>query len=369
MNGATSAISSHGDGFGRRGALGSALGGAVGGGLGGAFARCLEEITPPAWDTALAGGLTGAAVWGAAAALAGILVGRLLGRLRGARAAGAGAIFAGFWSSAAAAIEADQAGAASAARLFALGVVALTALWAALPWLRRVAWRARWFVVAWLLVCLAGEIHNRLFPKVFTPLDPPPDEAVVLLQAAPLPAPLGVVAAHQSFLTFDPDEGRWHRWELWQFPDRGGTSWGHVHRDLLRLESGVGGGPGWRRSEWRGDEARALLAALHKSSEYPYRHRYFAWPGPNSNTYIAWVFREAGVGHDIDPRGLGQDYLGRVGAGVTTTGTGVQVESPLLGLKAGWKDGVEVHFAGFVFGVDVWPPALKTPFGRFGFAE
>ena len=33
------------------------------------------------------------------------------------------------------------------------------------------------------------------------------------------------------------------------------------------------------------------------------------WPGPNSNTFVAWVLREAGVEHALDPRGIGRNYL------------------------------------------------------------
>ena len=35
----------------------------------------------------------------------------------------------------------------------------------------------------------------------------------------------------------------------------------------------------------------------------------------------------------------------------------------------GLLDGVELHFLGGTFGLDLWPPAIKTPFGRLGFAE
>jgi hypothetical protein len=32
------------------------------------------------------------------------------------------------------------------------------------------------------------------------------------------------------------------------------------------------------------------------------------WPGPNSNTFAAWVLREAGVAEPLDPRGIGRNY-------------------------------------------------------------
>jgi hypothetical protein len=164
-------------------------------------------------------------------------------------------------------------------------------------------------------------------------------------------------------------QGHWHRWDLWQYPNAGGQSWGHVHRDLLSPNSGVGGDPPRIQHEWRGDEARAILRALELSPHYPYQTKYLAWPGPNSNTYPAWVLRHAGVSVDMDPRAIGRDYHGRSGIGRTTTRTGVQAESPLLGIKLGLEDGVELHFLCFTMGIGVWPPAIKTPFGRFGFPQ
>src|SRR5713101_8836549 len=114
---------------------------------------------------------------------------------------------------------------------------------------------------------------------------------------------------------------------------------------------------------------RALADAVADSAEYPYRRRYLAWPGPNSNTYVAWVLRRAGVAADLDPRGIGKDYLGLAGVAISTTGTGVQAESSLLGLKVGLRDGVEVHFLYFTFGLDAVRPAVKTPFGRLGMSK
>jgi hypothetical protein len=33
------------------------------------------------------------------------------------------------------------------------------------------------------------------------------------------------------------------------------------------------------------------------------------WPGPNSNTFVAWVLREAGIDFALDARGIGRSYL------------------------------------------------------------
>jgi hypothetical protein len=61
--------------------------------------------------------------------------------------------------------------------------------------------------------------------------------------------------------------------------------------------------------EWEGENAVKILRVLENIRSYPYCQRYRSWPGPNSNTFVAWVLREAGIEHTLDPRGLGRNYL------------------------------------------------------------
>jgi len=124
--------------------------------------------------------------------------------------------------------------------------------------------------------------------------------------------------------------------------------------------------------EWRGEEAKYILEVLRKPNDYPHKLKYSFFFGPNSNTYVAWVLRRARVSADLHPLMAGKDYLGWHGFGMwyTNTFSGIQIESPLVGVKVGLLDGAEVHLGIFtLFGIDLWPPAFKTPLGRFGFAE
>lgn len=222
----------------------------------------------------------------------------------------------------------------------------------------------------WLLVCCVGQIvtSSSYAPEALS-TDHAAHGTSVQLRRATLPAPVGLIAVHYWFAEYDPADQQWHRWEVWQTADSGGTAWGYVHKDKLHPAAGVGGGASVVAAQWQGEDAERLAAVLHRSSGYPLRDRYRAWPGPNSNTYIAWVLREAEVRAELDPRAIGRDYLGAVGVAKTTTGSGIQVESPIVGLKVGWRDGAEVHVGCFTLGIDVWPPAIKTPFGRLGFSE
>lgn len=185
----------------------------------------------------------------------------------------------------------------------------------------------------------------------------------VQLRLATLPSVLRAVAVHHWFVVRDPDSGASDRWEVWQNPDAGGESWGHVHRNLMHPDRPVGGGPPATVAEWRGEEAARLRALLEQPERYPFRNSYRYWPGPNSNTYAAWHLARAGLLHDFDPRGIGKDFLGRYGFGLERSPAGWCLGTPLLGLRAGRLSGVEFHLLCFTFGLSLRPLTLKTPLG------
>jgi hypothetical protein len=190
-----------------------------------------------------------------------------------------------------------------------------------------------------------------------------PNVTVVQLVRARLPGALRPIAVHYWFNAYDARVGRWERWELWQDEGAGASSWGHIHRDLMAPWSNVGGGEAVIEDEWTGEDAERLIATLHRPESYPDRSTYRAWPGPNSNTYVAWVLRESGVSADLGPLGIGKDWRGWIGGGATTTGTGLHFDTPLFGVKLGIVEGVELHVLAFTFGFAFLKPTLKTPFG------
>ncbi len=125
----------------------------------------------------------------------------------------------------------------------------------------------------------------------------------VELRYATLPGVVGLVAVHHWFVVWSADGC--HRYEVWQTKNAGGSSVGHVHRDLKRPDAGVGGGPARVAVRWHGAQATAIDAVLRDMSAYPHCQRYFAWPGPNSNTFAAWVLRGAGIEPALGWRALG----------------------------------------------------------------
>jgi hypothetical protein len=120
----------------------------------------------------------------------------------------------------------------------------------------------------------------------------------------------------------------------------------------------------------RGKDAEALIPRIEAAAKtYPYAQEYSAWPGPNSNTFTAWILREVPeLRADLPPTAIGKDYLGARVFGTAPSGSGLQVSmAGVLGVTASSVEGLELNILGLTFGVDPWPPALKLPLvGRLG---
>jgi uncharacterized protein DUF3750 len=121
----------------------------------------------------------------------------------------------------------------------------------------------------------------------------------------------------------------------------------------------------------RGPDVDALIERIQAAvAAYPYPASYVTWPGPNSNTFTAFVAREVPeLRLNLPPTAIGKDYLADgAPVGVAPSGTGLQLSVlGLLGVTAAWEEGVELNVLGLVFGLDVKKPALKLPaIGRLG---
>ena len=121
----------------------------------------------------------------------------------------------------------------------------------------------------------------------------------------------------------------------------------------------------------RGDGVDELITKVEAAvTAYPYPASYRTWPGPNSNTFTAYLGRAVPeLRLDLPPTAIGKDYLpGGALAALSPSGTGLQLSLfGLLGLLAGWDEGLELNLLGLTFGLDVKHPALKLPaVGRLG---
>jgi len=103
--------------------------------------------------------------------------------------------------------------------------------------------------------------------------------------------------------------------------------------------------------------------------DYPYPDRYHVWPGPNSNTFTAYILREVPeLRVDLPPTAIGKDYLGWRSVHTTPSGTGGQASLfGVVGVAAGLEEGVELNLLGLNFGVDPKSFSIKLPIlGRIG---
>lgn len=117
-------------------------------------------------------------------------------------------------------------------------------------------------------------------------------------------------------------------------------------------------------SEKRGDGVDALIARVEEAAHnYPYVNEYTVWPGPNSNTFTAWVSRAVPeLTLDLPPTAIGKDYLGSSVIGVAPSGSGWQWSLyGLLGVIVSEVEGIEINLLGLSFGVSPSPIAVKLP--------
>jgi hypothetical protein len=127
-------------------------------------------------------------------------------------------------------------------------------------------------------------------------------------------------------------------------------------------------------AELRGDEAAKAIPKIEAAiSSYPYPNEYTVWPGPNSNTFIAFIGRQVPeLRMDLPVTAIGKDYpINGSLVDRTPSGTGYQLSMlGLLGVTMAREEGFELNLLGFNFGVDFYKPALKLPFiGRLGIGE
>jgi hypothetical protein len=212
----------------------------------------------------------------------------------------------------------------------------------------------RWMALIGLTGCIVAKQSLTM---------PPNDVTTVALLTGALPHPIDQIARHPWFAVRRAGEQDWQIYEV----GGGGRERDPFHGHTAYLDPIL-------HAVWRGDEAERAAACLdahaHEAKSYIEDH-YVFYPGPNSNTFGDVMLRRCNLHASLPSTSVGKDWRGWIGAGVTSEGTGLQVETPVFGLKVGLKEGIEVHVIGLSFGIDFWPPAIIVPLGpgRLGFAD
>jgi hypothetical protein len=190
--------------------------------------------------------------------------------------------------------------------------------------------------------------------------------AVVRIFAARTVRWRGIFSVHSWIVVKAEGARTYTRWDY--------TAWG----DPIRINGFAADG------RWFGDtptvvfaadgaEAAVLVPKIEAAVRaYPFAARgdYRAWPGPNSNTFVAAVIDAVPEMRAVlPPNAVGRDYP-HDGRWVSTTpsGTGLRLRlGGYAGLTVAWVEGLEVNLLGAVAGLDLERPGLKLPgLGRLG---
>ena len=225
-------------------------------------------------------------------------------------------------------------------------------------------------VVSCLLVSCA--INNQTTAGTFAPSAQIHSDAVIQVYAARTWGAKKVLAVH-TWLSVKPDGADEYTsyeiigWRLRRngtaFVERQGKPdrdwWGNQPELLLDI---------------RGEKAQRLIPEIMSAvEEYPFKDTYQAWPGPNSNTFTAYVGRQVpDLGLDLPSTAIGKDYREIDDLiGVSSSGTGIQGSLwGLLGLTIGVEEGIEFNLLGLNIELDLLDLAIELPgVGRIGASD
>src|SRR6478736_754848 len=121
-------------------------------------------------------------------------------------------------------------------------------------------------------------------------------------------------------------------------------------------------------AEKRGPGVDELIKRIDEAAiSYPYAAEYSVWPGPNSNTFTAWIARAVPeLEVDLPSTAIGKDYLRGEVLAKAPSGSGYQLSlRGLLGVAASSVEGFELNLLGLNFGLG--PHGIKLPlFGTLG---
>lgn len=193
-------------------------------------------------------------------------------------------------------------------------------------------------------------------------------EAVIRVYAARTVRWRGIFATHTWIVVKEAGAARYDRFDY--------TAWG----EPIRINGFVADG------RWFGREPELVFAADGATAAaaipriraavagYVHANRgdYRAWPGPNSNTFVAAVLAAADLEASLPPTAIGKDFP-HDGRWLAPAAAGLGFRATLggyLGLTIGWYEGLEISLFGAVLGLDIRRPAIKLPaIGRIGLGE
>jgi hypothetical protein len=194
-------------------------------------------------------------------------------------------------------------------------------------------------------------------------------EAVVQVYAAPAVSWRGRFAVHTWIAVKPTGADRFSRYEVVGFGVAGGAP--SVRVDRMGPDNYWFGARPWIVLDRRGAGVDAMIDKIRGAvASYPYPHAYRAWPGPNSNTFLAYIARQVPeLRLALPSNAIGKDFLpGGALFARAPSGTGFQLSLyGAAGLLLAADEGFELNLLGLTAGLDITAPALKLPaIGRLG---
>ena len=194
-------------------------------------------------------------------------------------------------------------------------------------------------------------------------------EAVIQVYAAQTVSWRGVFSVHTWIAVKPSGAARYTRYEVVGFGVASGAP--SVRIDRMGPDNYWFGARPELLLDRRGAGVDAMIEKIRAAvAGYPYPNAYRAWPGPNSNTFTAYVARQVPeLGLTLPTNAIGKDYLpGGALVARAPSGTGFQLSLyGLAGLLVALREGIEINLLGLSTGIDAAAPALKLPaVGRLG---
>lgn len=169
-----------------------------------------------------------------------------------------------------------------------------------------------------------------------------------------------IFAEHMSIVVKPEGATTWTRYDV--------VGWGNpVRKNAYAADALWYGNAPRVVYRFEGQAAAKLIPEIEASiAQYPFQSRgsYTLWPGPNSNTFVAWVVRRTkGFETELPPVAVGKDWLGSgflIGPAPSKSGWTFSA-SGVVGGTLAWEEGVELHLLGSTIGIDVNDLAVKLP--------
>jgi hypothetical protein len=240
-------------------------------------------------------------------------------------------------------------------------------------WCRRICYGL--LLYAFVSVSIGGvisSISNK--PVDQTPVPEDYHKPVVQVYAARTWGKKGMLAVHTWIVTKRRGQHYYNRHEIVGWKLRWSDNALRSQRWYAYDDANWFGNEATLLVDHRGAGIENMIDQIDAAIEgYPYKNNYRLWPGPNSNTFTAYLGLAVPELHlDLPATAVGKDYRPvKKLFGRSASGTGFQIS--LLGLASisiGYEEGIEASLLGINFEWDVFDWAIELPaLGRVGYKQ